>query len=273
MTRIVPSDWKNRDVQALCALGQGLLMQTDYRAADVVLTYAEARAWSDRDWDGLSRLYMPLQESRRQRRQLCGEGVVRLDLIDRGDGCVPSAEAILEAYPHGQLLVAGRCTLAPAIELRDRVARGERLRLNGAGPKGLGRESARGEGYIETFLAASYHVEGAWWIVIAPHAESRVPESDPSSVQRLRESVGEGAIVVHADRLPAMSARGDAETFALTMAWWEQLASPFLKKGLALADGIEKIAQLREAIRVDSACELAHQTISRTARAMMRRSA
>lgn len=259
-------------MQALCAIGQGLLMQTDYRAADVVLTHAEARAWSDQDWDGLSRLYMPLQESRRQRRQLCGEGVVRLDLIERGDASIPSAEMILETYPHGQLLVAGRCTLGPAIELRERVAQGERQRLKGSRELGSGREEARGEGYVETFLAASYFVEGAWWIVIAPHAESEVPRSDPSSVQRLRESVGEGAIVVHADRLPAKIARGDAETFASTMAWWEQLAAPFLKKGLALADGIEKIAQLREAIRVDSACELAHQTISRTARAMMRRS-
>ncbi len=267
MTSTLPSDWENRDVQELCAIGQALLMQTDYRAADVVLTHAEAQAWSNQDWDGLSRLYMPLQESRRQRRQLCGEGVVRLDIVEQTDARIPSANILLQTHPHGQLLVAGRCSLAHAIAFRDLIAQGERIRLKGSTP-----EEARGDGYVETFLAASYLVEGAWWIVIAPHAQSKIPAGDPSSVESLRESVGEGAIVVRADRLPSVSARGDAQTFAMTMAWWEELAAPFLKKGLALADGIEKIAALREAIRVDSACELAHQTISRTARAMLRRS-
>ena len=84
------------DVQALCEQGQQLLMETRYWDAERALAQAERIAWEARDWDTLARLYMPLQEARRQRRQRCGEGVIALDLlaegasdqIDHGHSCV-----------------------------------------------------------------------------------------------------------------------------------------------------------------------------------------
>ena len=69
------------DLQSLCERGQQLLMQTKYLDAEHALVEADQLATRLEDFDTLARLYMPLQEARRQRRQLAGEGVVRLDLI------------------------------------------------------------------------------------------------------------------------------------------------------------------------------------------------
>ncbi len=95
------------DVQALCERGQQLLMETRYWEAERTLAEAERIAWEARDWDTLARLYMPLQETRRQRRQRCGEGVVALDLLAEGASDDVDPGQILTNYPHGQLLVAG----------------------------------------------------------------------------------------------------------------------------------------------------------------------
>src|SRR6478752_3970854 len=89
------------DLQSLCELGQEQLMRMEYLAAERTLERAEAIAWDARDFDTLARLYMPLQEARRQRRQRCGEGVVCLDLIaqsleDRVDG-----RRVVENFPQG----------------------------------------------------------------------------------------------------------------------------------------------------------------------------
>ena len=55
------------DLQSRCELGQQQLMRTEYLDAEATLASAEAEAWEKRDFDTLSRLYMPLQEARRQR--------------------------------------------------------------------------------------------------------------------------------------------------------------------------------------------------------------
>src|SRR4051795_13373671 len=95
------------ELQELCERGQELLIATDYIGAEAALVEAETLATRGEDYDTLARLYMPLQEARRQRRQRCGEGIVKLDLIAKSanDGVDPAA--IVEKYPHGQLLVAG----------------------------------------------------------------------------------------------------------------------------------------------------------------------
>src|SRR5438046_594463 len=92
------------DLQAQCELGQQQLMRTEYLQAEATLADAEARAWAARDFDTLSRLYMPLQEARRQRRQRCGEGIVCLDLFATGPHDDLDARHVVENYPHGQLL-------------------------------------------------------------------------------------------------------------------------------------------------------------------------
>src|SRR5687768_5487965 len=92
------------DLQSLCELGQQQLMRTEYLDAESTLAAAEVQEWRGRDFDTLARLYMPLQEARRQRRQRCGEGVVALDLIAQGPEDDLDGRRIVENFPHGQLL-------------------------------------------------------------------------------------------------------------------------------------------------------------------------
>src|SRR3954451_6376589 len=94
------------DVQATCEHGQSLLMETRYWDAERTLAGVEQRAWDARDWDTLARVYMPLQEARRQRRQRSGEGVVALNLIAQGPADTIDPTHVIANYPHGQLLVA-----------------------------------------------------------------------------------------------------------------------------------------------------------------------
>src|SRR5437867_2547154 len=95
------------DLQALCERGQIELERTDYLAAEATLVEADRLASELEDFDTLARLYMPLQEARRQRRQRCGEGAVVLDLIATSPDSDPDPQQLIEQYPHGQLLVAG----------------------------------------------------------------------------------------------------------------------------------------------------------------------
>src|SRR5271169_906635 len=106
------------EIQAQCELGQEQLMRLEYLLAERTLAAAEEEAWTGRDFDALARLMLPLQEARRQRRQRCGEGIVRWDLVARGPNDVLDAMHIAADYPHGQLLIAGWGTTSPAIELR-----------------------------------------------------------------------------------------------------------------------------------------------------------
>src|SRR3954454_10638055 len=107
------------DLQRLCELGQELLMRMEYLRAEATLAEAERAATRLEDFDTLSRLYMPLQEARRQRRQRCGEGTVRLDLIASGESDEPDARQIAADYGNAQLLVAGWGSVAPALLLRQ----------------------------------------------------------------------------------------------------------------------------------------------------------
>src|SRR6266516_7101414 len=126
------------DLQSRCELGQQQLMRTEYLDAEATLASAEADAWAARDWDTLARLYMPLQEARRQRRQRCGEGVVCLDLLSEGVADHIDPAHVVANYPHGQLLIAGWGTIGPAAAVRDLATK-----------NGL---------YVETFLAATYPI-------------------------------------------------------------------------------------------------------------------
>src|SRR5437016_5171076 len=98
-------------LQALCELGQQQLMRMEYLEAAASLADAERHAWAARDWDTLARLYMPLQEARRQIRQRSGEGIVCLDLIAEGQGDALDPLHVVQNFSHGQLLVAGWGTI------------------------------------------------------------------------------------------------------------------------------------------------------------------
>jgi hypothetical protein len=55
-------------------------------------------------------------------------------------------------------------------------------------------------------------------------------------------------------------------TYEAVMDIWEKLSNPFLASADSLLDPIARMEGYRQTIRVDYACELAHQKLSDTAR-------
>jgi hypothetical protein len=241
-------------VEALCERGQEELMRMEYLAAERSLARAERLAWGEREWDLLSRLYMPLQEARRQRRQRCGEGVVCLDLLAEGPEDRVEARHVVEHYPHGQLLVAGWGTIEPALKVREIAAE-------------LGL-------YVETFLGAVYPgVGGKRIVVIAPLGDLAVPAAGSMlSVEELKGKLPVGCVVMGEDELPRGSRKGTYQTYGEVMGMWERLHSPFLAAADGEKDPVARIEGYRKTIRVDYACELAHQKLSDVAKEMGRKS-
>ena len=238
-------------LQELCETGQDRLMRMDYLGAEAALSEAEAQAWAGRDWDTLARLYMPLQEARRQRRLRCGEGTVALDLVAEGPDDRVDSRRVLEKVPHGQLLVAGWGTIEPALAVR-------RLQAE----HGL---------FVETFLAAAYPVGEGSAVAIVPTEEVQLPDpSGPWSIDRLVAALPPHSIVMNADELPRGSRKGTPETYAGVAALWERLHLPFLAAADACPDPVQRIDQYRRTIRVDYACELGHQKLSNVARDLSR---
>ena len=238
----------DRDLQQLCDDGQRALVQTHYIDAERILMRAESRAWLAHDWDTLARLYMPLQEARRQRRQRCGEGVVKLDLLtDPGNGM---AARIADRYPHGQLLVAAPGSIEPAVSLR-RIA----------WERGL---------YLETFLGASYRVNDALVLVIVPTADVTLPPDDGRPFDRLLAALPPFSIVLSGDQMIPGERRGDDATYAQSMSLWEQLHAPFLAAAHTSCDKLQQMNGLRRTIEVDYACEFAHQDLSKIAASLKR---
>ena len=236
-------------LQQLCDRGQAALMSTDYVAAEALLQKAERLAVQSQAWDTLSRLYMPLQEARRQRRQKAGEGIVRLDLIARGPAEVLNPVEWVNRYPHGQFLVAGWGTLTPAVRVRE-----------------LQRERGL---YAETFLAAVFPVldhappaEAERVVVLVPFADTPLPDPTPRARQELYRMLPPTALAIPARDLPVGEKMGTTQTYAEVMALWERLHAPYLKAADAMTNPTEKMEAYRKTIEVDSACELAHQRLS-----------
>jgi hypothetical protein len=220
------------ELQSLCEDGQRELMATNYWAAEKILARAEQIAFEQREFETLSRLYMPLQEARRQRRQRCGEGTVHLGLIAKSPTDRISVEKIIEQYPFGQLLVAGWETIEPAIAFR--------------------RLAAERNLYVDTFLAAVVPSRDGPVVAIVPE-EFQLPVLPPHT------------LTFKLDELPASPRKGTYETYSSIMQMWETLHTPFLAIADAMKDPIEKIQAYRRTIRIDYACELAHQKLAAVA--------
>jgi hypothetical protein len=237
------------ELQVLCERGQRELMEMDYLQAEKTLVRAERLAWAAQDWDALARLYMPLQETRRQRRQRCGEGIVCLDLLATAPTDLIDPRHVAENYPHGQLLIAGWATIAPAIGLR--AFQDER---------GL---------FVETFLAAVYPLKSGPTVAIIPLADA-VPPAPRAKESRsdLAVRLPAHTLLLDPTELPTGSRRGTDQTYGEVMALWERLAAPFLAEADLQTDPLQKMQAYRKAIEVDYACELAHQHLSDVAREM-----
>ncbi len=242
-------------IQALCAEGQELLEQTEYHRAADALVQAEAICFERSDYDSLSRLYMPLQEARRQIRQRCGEGIVRLDLLAAGPTDVIEPAQVLQKYPHGQLLIAGWAGTASAQRFREAV---------------YARRS-----FVETFLSAVYPViDGnapGRAVVIAPLSDTPLPPDVPRTLVQLQQAAAGGCVVIDGTELPAGEQRGTPQTYAAVMALWERLHRPLLEAADRIDDLHARIQAYRRVIEVDYACELAHQKLSAAAREIARR--
>jgi len=235
------------DLQSQCELGQQHLMAMRYLEAEAALSAAEAQAWSQQDFDTLGRLYMPLQEARRQRRQRSGEGIVRLDLLADGPKDYVDPRHVIENYPQGQLLVAGWATLDPARQVR--VIQTE-----------LGL-------YLDTFLGAAYPLrDGTRAVAIIPLPEVSLPDAQPRSMEELAQALPPHSLILRPDDLPAGAHKGSSQTYGQVMAIWERLHAPFLAAADAQADAIRKMELYRQTIQVDYACELAHQKLSDVAK-------
>jgi hypothetical protein len=236
-------------LQDLCEAGQQKLMAMDYLGAEAALAEAERHAWALRDWDTLARLYMPLQEARRQRRQRCGEGIVALDLLAESPDDHIDGRHIIENYPHGQLLVGGWGSVEPALAVRTLQAE-----------HGL---------FVETFLGAVYPIGAGRRraVVIVPLEESDLPEPRPGeTLQQLLARLPVHSLVRDADEVPRGPRKGTTETYAEVMALWERLHVPFLVEADAQVDPVLRMEAYRQTIRVDYASELAHQKLSDVAR-------
>jgi hypothetical protein len=225
-------------------------MRMEYLDAEDTLCRAEVIAREQRDFDTLGRLYMPLQETRRQRRQRCGEGIVCLDLIaqdaaDRIDG-----KRIIENYPHGQLLVAGWGSIEPALKIRE-LQKTHKL-------------------YVEIFLAAAYPVGDARAIAIVPTDGVKLPDPIPRGIDELLKLLPPNSIVFHENVLPKGPQKGTWQTYARVSEMWERLHAPFLAQADMMHDLVQKIEGHRKTIAVDYACELAHQKLADVARQIAR---
>jgi hypothetical protein len=237
-------------LQDLCETGQSLLMETKYLEAERALRAAEHDAWAGRDWETLARLYMPLQEARRQRRQRCGEGTIVLDLLAQGPDDRVSGLHAVENFPHGQLLVAGWGSIEPALEVR--------------------RQQAAHGLYVEAFLAAVFPANGRRAVAVVPLEDAALPEPIDRTPDELTRLLPPHSIVLHEAELPKGSRRGDTKTFAETMALWERLHRPFLDAADAEVDPVLRIEGYRKTIHVDYASEFAHQRLSDVARELAR---
>lgn len=231
------------EIQQACEVGNEQLIRMEYLAAERTLAAAEEAAWNAQDFDVLARLYMPLQEARRQRRQRCAEGVVALDLIQTGPDAPLDAAEIIRRFPQGQLLLAGWASIQPAIEFR---------RL--ASERGL---------YVETFLGALYPAGAGRVIAIVPTEDIALPNAAETNIDALLRRLPAHCIVLSPSEL-------ENPTHAQVASLWERLHSPFLAAADATADLRQRIAAYRRTIRVDYACELAHQKLSDTARELAR---
>ena len=225
-------------------------MATDYWGAEHLLARAEQRAWDARDFDTLARLYMPLQEARRQRRQKCGEGVVALDLVSEGEADVINPAHVVTNYPHGQLLVAGWGTIEPAVRVRELAAANDL--------------------FVETFLAAAYPMGDGKAVVIVPAEGVALPTVRGQSIDELIRELPAHSIVLSEKELPQGVLKGTPQTYARTMEMWERLHAPFLAAADITRDPLAKMEGYRRTIAVDYACELAHQKLSGVAKELER---
>ena len=194
---------------------------------------------------------MPLQEARRQRRRRTLEGPISLNLVSQSPSDHIEGRHVIENYPHGTLLVAGWGTIEPALQVRKLQARFKLL--------------------IDVFLSATYPpIGGGHAIVIVPHDRVVLPEIRPRRWQDFPRLMPLHSIILRESELPEGLVPPTPERIALVEQWWEKLHYPFLREARDTADPRKRIDAYRKVLRVDYACEFAHQELAATAKELAR---
>jgi len=237
-------------IQELCAIGQEQLFRTEYLAAERTLEQADGAATAAEDWDALARLYMPLQEARRQRRQWCGDGAFVTHTLQGPSDPPLNAAKIAEEFPRGQIIAAGHATIEPALALR-KIAAAQQL-------------------YLDVPLCATYQIGDGVAVLFVPTADVALPHEGVETIDELLQQSPPHSVLLPSHHLPPSQPHGDARTFDFIMDVWESLHRPFLAMAQGTADLRMKLAGFRKTIEVDYACELAHQQFSQTCRELAR---
>lgn len=239
------------DLQELCARGQDLLERRSYVEAELLLERARRDAMQQQDWDTLARLLMPLQEARRQRRQLTLQGVFCLDLVAQGPSDQIEGRHVIENYPHGTLLVAGWGTLEAGLQTR--------------------RLQARFRILVDVLLGAVYPlIGGGHAVVVVPHENVVLPEIRPRRLKEMASVMPHDSMIMREEDLPTGLMASSPQRIELIEGWWERLHGPFLRRARATEDPQRRVEAYSNVLRVDYACEFAHQELSDTARELAR---
>lgn len=239
-----------------------MLSRTDYLAAEKILMQAEQIGWDGQDWDTLSRLYMPLQECRRQKRQIALSGTMLVNITHDK----VSSEEIAERCKQGEVLIAGDGNISAGISLR-RLAKEKEL-------------------YLEAFLAAGYQIGERRAVVIVALENAVLPAAgEIQTLDQLLHRVPAHSLVVAENEIMVskegsmgvspmsvelnmgetpMLRRDSADAVSL----WERLHLPYLAAADAEVDPVRRMAGYRLAIQVDNGCELAHQKLADVAAKM-----
>lgn len=98
------------------------LAELDYPRCESLCLQALAHARTQGDWAGYSRVVLPLQESRRQRRQAALDGVVRLGTA----GFVGDATRLLDEAGAGCIVLTPPCSTDDAARLEAAAAEASR---------------------------------------------------------------------------------------------------------------------------------------------------
>lgn len=209
------------------------LAELDYPGCEALCMRALAEARARGDWAFYSRVVLPLQEARRQKRQAALDGPIRLGTASY----VGDALGLIERLPAGALVVTA--PLAP--DDADRVDR-----------------AARDSGRAIEVLFAQPDADGKFWAVHTYRGQL---------YQALRPAPPADML---GQALPGQDALPGSQ---LTPAHWFMQASEALgNAAIALAnepmDAIDRVALLEQALCAVGDHELLHQRLADAARAM-----
>jgi hypothetical protein len=200
----------------------------DYPACEALCMQALDAARQAQDWDTYTRIVLPLQEARRQRRMIAAEGVIRLGTTD----CDPDARQWLTHIQTGCVVVTQPFDAAAARTLQN--------------------EARQGKLFIEVLLADNRADAATWTLRSFASRDVRCQVAAPPQVLRDRWLASSEAGAAADWFLDAMEALGDA---ALAQ------VEPSLQGAL-------RIAEIEKCLQVVTDHEILHQRLGDLARAM-----